>query len=124
MKVYVVIDPMIDSECYGGEIIGIFSDENKVKELVEKRDNQAKEYRDSRAICQKCPYYDIMVDERWNFDLPDCYHSKLTFGGAFGLAKRTCCKGNFKDYDISPLIVIEYELDEQIKEIFDVKSEE
>ena len=124
MKVYVVIDPMLDDENYNGEIVGVFSDENKVKELVEKRENWYKEYKDAKAICQNCMFYDMLIDERWNLDLPECYTAAFVCGGYFGLPKRTCCKGNFYRDGIESLIIKEFELDEQELEIFDVKGKE
>lgn len=124
MKVYVVIDPMLDSDDYRGEIVGVFSDENKVNEITEKREKQVKEYKDAKSICQNCMYYDTLIDERWNFELPECYKSAFTTGGGFGIPKRTYCKGNFYRDGVASLIVKEFELDEQAEEIFDVKGKE
>lgn len=124
MKVYVVIDQMLNEDDYRGEIVGVFSDVNKVNELIEKREKQFKEYKDAKSICQKCMYYDMMIDERWNLDLPECYTTAFVCGGYFGLPKRTCCKGNFYRDGIESLIIKEFELDEQGREIFDVESEE
>lgn len=124
MKVYVVIDPMLDDENYNGEIVGVFSDENKVNEITEKREKQVKEYKDAKSICQNCMFYDMLIDERWGFELPECYTTAFVRGGGFGIPKRTCCKGKFYRDGVDSIIVIEYELDEQIKEIFDVKGKE
>lgn len=124
MKVYVVIDPMLDSDDYRGEIVGVFSDENKVKELVEQREKYVKEYREAKSICSNCMFYDTLIDERWGFELPECYTAAFIRGGGFGIPKKTCCKGNFYRDGVESLIVTEYELDKQAKEIFDVKGKE
>ena len=57
MKVYVVKAPYGDYEDYYEPIIGIFTDEAKADEVIEKRNAAIAENDRKREHCEKCAYY-------------------------------------------------------------------